>query len=163
MTIVALVVGIILGTGSLSWGFAEVGWIAAVRWTILIGLVWLVSLRAGWRWFASVGLLSFVFLSAVGLWLHLSLGWMLAGSIFALFAWDMSDFRYRLIFLTPDSNTRAMERRHLARVSLLSILGLGIASLAMVTQLQFTFEWGVFLVAVVLVAMAQLVAWFRRQ
>jgi hypothetical protein len=120
-------------------------------------------LRAHWRWFATVGLLAFVVFSAFGLWLHLTLGWMLAGSIFALFAWDMSDFRYRLIFLTPDSGTRAMERRHLARVSLLTVAGLGLASLAMVTQLQFTFEWGVFLVIVILVGMAQLIGWFRRQ
>jgi hypothetical protein len=56
-----------------------------------------------------------------------------------------------------------MERRHIARLSLLILAGMFLVTIALLLQLQFTFEWGVFMVIVILLGVAQLVAWFRRQ
>ncbi len=163
MTLYMLVSSIILSAGSLAYGFNDAGLPSLMRWAILIGVLWIISQVARWRWFSSVGLVVTVLIAAMGLWFQLDFGWMLAGAIFALFAWDMADFRYRMIAVAVDDDTRALERRHIAKVSLLCLAGLGLASLAMYTQLQFTFEWGVFLVIVVLVGLAQLIGWFRRQ
>jgi len=55
-----------------------------------------------------------------------------------------------------------IERRHLARVSLLSLVGMALASITMLLRVQFTFEWSVLLVIVALLGLGQLVGWFRR-
>ena len=87
---------------------------------------------------------------------------MFAGGIFALVAWDMTDFRQRLRGMADDDDTRGIERRHLARISLLVFIGLVLASIAMLVRVQFTFEWSALLVIVALLGLGQLVGWFRR-
>ena len=66
-------------------------------------------------------------------------------------------------FMAPDDNMRGMERRHIARVSLLCLAGLFLASITMLVRVQFTFEWGALLVIVIVLGLSQLVAWFRKQ
>jgi len=87
---------------------------------------------------------------------------MFSGGIFALFAWDMTDFRRRMSSIAADDNARGMERRHIARISLLSLAGLLLASIAMLVRVQFSFEWGALLVFVILLGLGQLVGWLRR-
>ena len=111
----------------------------------------------------AVALFVFVLFSAFGLLMRFQFSWMLAGSVFALFAWDMTDFRRRLQFSAIDDDTRSMEKRHLARLSLLVLAALLVVSFALFLQVKFTFEWGVFLVIVILLGMVQLINWFRRQ
>lgn len=53
-----------------------------------------------------------------------------------LFAWDMSDFRQRLRLMAKDDDTRGIERRHLLRISLLAMLGLFLASITMLVNVQ---------------------------
>jgi len=74
----------------------------------------------------------------------------------------MTDFRQRLLGMASDDNTHWIERRHLARVSLLSLVGMALASITMLLRVQFTFEWSVLLVIVALLGLGQLVGWFRR-
>lgn len=163
MTIIALVSSIIISFGSLAWGFAEAGFISMSRWLLLFGVVWLLAQWRGWGWFSSVGLFVAVFAASTGFWFEFNAGWMIAGAVFALFAWDMAEFRDRLRFIAVDDDLRGMERRHIARVSLITLSGLSLVTLALVLQLRFTFEWGVLLILVILLGMAQLVAWFRKQ
>ena len=75
----------------------------------------------------------------------------------------MTDFRRRLHFMSIDDDVRGMERRHIARLSLLTFAGLLLVTITTLIQLNFTFEWGVFLVVVILLGLVQLVSWFRRQ
>ena len=89
--------------------------------------------------------------------------WMIAGAAFALFAWDMTEFRRRIRHMVIDDNIRGMERRHIARVSLIVLAGLLLLTIALLVRVEFTFEWAVLLVIVILLGIAQLVAWFRRQ
>ena len=56
-----------------------------------------------------------------------------------------------------------MERRHIARVSLLALAGLILASIAMLIRAQFTVEWMALLVLMVLLGLAQLAGWFAKQ
>lgn len=163
MTIIALVLTIILGTGSLFYGFYEQGMVEAAHWVLVLGGVWLVSQWFRWNWFSSLALFASIVFAAIGLWVSAFFGWMAAGAVFALFAWDMSDFRQRMRFISQDDDARGMERRHIARLSLLTLLGLIFLSIASVLQFKFTFEWGVFLVIVILIGLAQLVGWFKKQ
>ena len=163
MTVVALVSSIVISIGSLAWGYVEMGFDNFARWILIFGLVWLFTQWQDWEWFSSLGLFFIIMASAFGLWFGFTLGWMFSGAVFALFAWDMTDFRRRIHSMAADDDTRGMERRHIARISLLSLSGLLLASIAMLLRVEFTFEWGVLLVIVILLGLSQLVGWLRKQ
>jgi hypothetical protein len=163
VTVVALFVSIILCTASLFWGYQDFGLEVVATRILILGAVWLASQWRNWHWVSSLALLLSVVMAGFGLWFGLQIGWMISGAIFALFAWDMTDFRRRLHFLVMTDELRAMERRHIARVSLLSLAGLGLVSIALSARMDFTFEWGVFLVIVILAGLVQLIGWFGRQ
>lgn len=163
MTSIALFVSMFLSVGSMYWGYFHAGFEFVSRWILLIGIFWMLSQWFHWNWVSSVVLFGFVILSAVGLMLGFEFNWMLGGSIFSLFAWDLTDFRRRLRFSAIDDDTLGMERRHLARLSLLTFTGLLLVSFALYIQVKFTFEWGVFLVIMAVFGLIQLISWFRRQ
>lgn len=162
MTAVALASSIIISIGSLAWGYADAGFDIFARWILIFGMAWLFTQWRGWGWFSAPGLFFVILASAFGLWFEFTPGWLFSGAIFALFAWDMTDFRRRMRFKAADDNTRGMERRHIARVSLLSLAGLFFASIAMLVRVQFTFEWSALLVIVILLGLGQLVGWLKR-
>jgi hypothetical protein len=149
--------------GSLYWGYVHAGFEPASHWIVIMGILWLFSEWQHWTWFSSLALLVFVFFSAFGLIFSFDFGWMLAGSVFALFAWDVVDFRRRLRFAAEDDDSRAMERRHLGRLTVLTLGALLLVTIALLIQVKFTFEWGVLLVVFVLFGLIQLISWFRRQ
>ncbi len=164
MTLFALLFSIALGVGSLAWGYDQVGLPRLAQWIILFGVLWLVAIWRGWRWFAYVGL-TFTFLAAaLGLWfLDFPPGWMFAGAMGGLLAFDLTDFRYRLRFSASDEERRVVERRHLLRVSFLAVLGTGLASWAMWLKLQFNFDWALLLAVVAAFGIMQLVIWLRKR
>lgn len=162
MTLVALLSSIVISSVSLAWGFAERGFTSFSVWILILGAGWLFAVWQGWNWYASFALFISIVLAAFGLWFGFIPGWMFAGGIFALVAWDMTDFRQRLLEMAKDDDTRGIERRHLARISLLALIGMVLASIAMLVRVQFTFEWSALLVIVALLGLGQLVAWFRR-
>lgn len=162
MTLIALLSSIMISSAALAWGYAQSGFTSFAVWAIILGLGWLLSISQRWFWVSSFALIVVTILAALGLLFGFSPGWLFAGGIFALFAWDMTDFRQRLVLMAKNDSTRGVERRHLLRVSLLSLAGLALASIAMLLRWQFTFEWGVFLVAVILLGLGQLVGWLRK-
>jgi uncharacterized membrane protein len=164
MTVFGLYLSVILCAGSLAWGFSAAGWTALAAWMIVLGVLWLTALRQNWDWSSAVGLLLAVIAAGFGLAIKLPPGWMFAGGLFALLAWDLNDFRIRLRLVVKDDHTRKMERRHILRVTLLILFGLALASLAMfIVRAKFTLEWAALLVLIVLLGLAQLVGWFKRQ
>jgi hypothetical protein len=131
---------------------------------LVFGAVWLVAVWQRWRWFAYVGLAAFFLAAALGLWfLNFPPGWMFAGAILALLAWDLTHFRYRQRFAASDAERRGVELRHLLRISLLGILGFGLASLAMMMKLQFSFAWIAFMTLAVTLGLTQIIRWFRNR
>jgi hypothetical protein len=162
MTLIALLSSIVICSASLAWGFALRGFTSVSIWILILGAGWLVAIWQEWKWYSSVALFVATVASAFGLWFNFVPGWMFAGGIFALFAWDMTDFRSRLRLMTRDNDTRGLERRHLLRISLLALLGLFLASITMLVRVQFTFEWIALLVIVILLGLGQLVGWLRR-
>lgn len=163
MIVIGLVSSIIISMGSLAWGYSEAGLDIFTRWVLIFGVVWLFTQWQGWRWFSALGLFIVILASAFGLWFGFSPGWMFSGAIFALFAWDMTEFRLRMRSMVRDAAMRGMERRHLARVSLLSLAGLFAVSIVMFVRGQFTFEWGALLVIAILLGLSQLAGWFGKQ
>jgi len=162
VTVIALASAIMISMGSMAWGYAEAGLDVFARWILIFGAVWLFTAWRNWNWFSSLGLFFAVLASAFGLWFGVTPGWIFSGSIFALFAWDMTDFRQRMNSIAADDNARGLESRHIARISLLSLAGLFLASIAMIVRVKFTFEWGALLVLVILFGLGQLAAWFRK-
>ncbi|HRQ24688.1 MAG TPA: hypothetical protein PLF42_14775 [Anaerolineales bacterium] len=129
MSVTAIIFSIFISAGSLAWGYHGAGMDGVVRGIGLLGLFWLVSLWRRWRWFSVAGLFLSVLLSAVGVWLGLAIGWMVSGALFALLAWDLTEFRLRLQQLPPREDAKGIERRHLLRVTLLAAAGISIGFL----------------------------------
>jgi hypothetical protein len=122
-------------------------------------------LFAGWRrwtWFSVIAILLTVTLAGFGLWIELSPGWMIAGALGGLLAWDLSDFMRRLRYAHMSDDKRALERRHLTRVTIVALIGMSLASVAMLVRLEFTLEWMMLLALVAVLGVTQLVAWLRR-
>lgn len=164
MTVFMLYLSVVLGAVALAWGFALVGLSAFAAWILVLGAIWLLAIQQNWDWVSSAMLPLAVIVAAFGLYLKLPTGWMFAGGLFALFAWDLSDFRARMRGVVKDDNTRKMEQRHLLRVTILILLGLGLASVAMfLVRAKFTLEWTALLALVVLLGLAQLAGWIKRQ
>ena len=163
MTSLAVVSCVVLGIGSLAWEFGRVGLEPVSIGLTVFGAVWLFSLWRKWDWFSSLSLFVAVFAASIGFWFELNRAWMIAGAVFALFAWDMTEFRRRMRHIAMDDDLRGLERRHIARISLVTLAGLFLVTLALFLQLRFTFEWGVLLVVVIALGIAQLVGWFRKQ
>ena len=163
MTLAVLISSIVISSVSLAWGFAQRGFTSFSVWILLLGAGWLLAVWQGWKWYASFALIVSTVLAALGLWFGFAPGWMFAGGIFALVAWDMTDFRQRLREMAKDDDTRGIESRHLARISLLVFISMVLASVAMLVRVQFTFEWSALLVIVALLGLGQLVGWFRNR
>ncbi len=164
MTLFALLFSIVLGIGSLAWGYVQVGLPQFARWIVVFGAVWLIAVWQRWRWFATVGLIFNFVAAAFGLWfLNFPPGWMFAGGIGGLLAWDLTYFRYRAHFVASDQERHAMEGRHLFHLTVLALLGFALASAAMFVKLQFNFQWAVLLTIVAIRGIMQLVRWFRKR
>mgnify|MGYP001613494027 FL=1 len=162
MTVAALGLSLIISIASLAWGYADAGFDAISTWIIFFGLLWLYSQWRGWSWVSSLGLFLALLAGMIGLWLNFTIGWIISGAIFALFAWGMTDFRLKLNFITPREDIKGLERRHIARLYILASAGLILASIMMSMRGQFSFEWGVLLGFVILLGLLQLLVWFRR-
>jgi hypothetical protein len=162
VTVTALVISIMFSIGSMAWGYAQAGFEPLARWLLVFGIAWLFSQWRRWWWFSSLGLIMVILIAAFGMWLGLSPGWMFAGGIFALVAWDLTDYWRRIRFAALDDDERGMERRHISRLTFLVLAGLFLSSIAMVMRLQFNLEWVILLVFVVLLGLTQVVSWLRR-
>ena len=162
MTGFVLVSSIIISAGSLALVYFESGLSDFGRWVLIVGAAWLIAQWRGWKWFSYIGLSLAFLLAAAGLWFGLTPGWMFSGAIFALVAWDLTDFRDRMHFVAADDNARGLERRHMTRISLLSLAGMTLASITMILRVEFSIEWGALLVIVILLGLSQLIAWMRK-
>ena len=164
MTLFALLFGILFGIGSLAFGYLSAGFAQFARWIIFFGALWLITVWQRWRWFAYIGIAFNMFAAALGLWLfNFPPGWMFAGAIGGLLAFDLTYFWDRMRFIASDEERRGLETRHLIRISLLAIIGMILASLAMLIKLQFTFEWTILLIVIVTLGLTQLIRWYRKR
>lgn len=147
---------------TLAWGYFEVGLEGFVRGWIGFGALWAFALIRRWKWFSALGLFVSLTAAAVGLWFGLAPGWMTAGALFALLAWDLTDFERRLRLAAEDDDVNGLVRVHLVRLSLVALIGFALASIAMLVRLQFSFEWAALMALVAALGLSQLIGWMRR-
>jgi hypothetical protein len=138
-------VALTVGIGSLARGYLAGGHAASAYWLLGLGVIWVIAEIRLWRWFASLGFLVCVAAAGYGLWIDLPSGWMLAGALSALVAWDLSDFLRRLLSAAPDDEVSGLTRRHLIRLAIVTAAGLALSLVGMFVRLRFSFEWAALL------------------
>ena len=163
MTLVAFVLSVILGTGSLAMGYYRAEFFDGARWSILLGIVWILSHWRKVHWVSSLAFLLVVIGAAYGVWNSFTAYWMLLGALGGLLGWDLSDFARRLGYAAPTDDIRGMENRHIARVAVVGALGFGLAWLSVVIRIErLPFEAAVGLVLLAALGLTRLVVRLRR-
>ncbi len=160
MTRIAFYASVLLSAASLAWGFAPLP--ALANWLLALCAVWIVSPSLYWSWFSTPALILIVIAAAFGLWLRLPPGWMFAGGIFALTAWDMNDLQRRLRVTAKTKETREAEKIHIFKTSMVAAAGLAFGSITMLLRQMFTSDWGIFLALSAAIMLTQLIGWIRK-
>ena len=176
-----------LGAAALAWGYWQNGVVAAALALLLFGALELV---AQWRWpqpvprrlvgtpsfcsgrsdrgtglrawFSALGLVVTAAAAAAGLILGAPSGWMIAGALGGLLAWDLADLDRRLGLADSIDDLSTIRRRHLTWLGLTAGTGLLLTSAAMLIPLHFSFALTVFLALAAVLGMARLVSWLHR-
>ena len=163
MTIIAMVLSVILGTGSLVYGYSQMGLANPPRWFILLGVLWLLAHWRKYYWFSSVALFAILIAAAFGVWVEFPTIWMLLGALGGLLGWDLSDFARRLNYAAGTDDIVGLERRHLARVGIVAVLGFGLALLSLYVHInRLAFEVAVGLVLLAVLGLTRLVIGLRK-
>ena len=162
MSFFVFVISVLMGVGALAFAYSGAGQERVVYGLLALGAVWLYAGWRRWAWASSGIMLLLVAAAGYGLWIALSPGWMIAGALGALLAWDLSEFMRRLDVALDVDDLRGMQRRHLARLTIVAIAGMLLASISILVRLEFTLEWMMLLAVVGGLGITQLVAWLRR-
>jgi len=162
VSVITMIVSIVVGTAALVWGYSSAGLDSPARWLAVAGAAWLLAQWRRVHWVGSIILLAFVAAAAVGLWIGLPLSLMTLGAVGGLLGWDLADFTRRLHFASATDDLRGMELRHLARVAIVSAIGLGIAGITAIVRVKIPFELAVILVLLAAIGLTRLVAWLQR-
>jgi hypothetical protein len=81
-----------------------------------LGLVWLVGQQRRLGWLNDLEFALFVVVAASGVWWGAPAGWMLAGTVAALAAWDLARFDRRLAQVEQITGEGRLRRDHLRRL-----------------------------------------------
>jgi hypothetical protein len=163
LTLVAFILSVILGTGSLAYGYSQMGLTNPARWFVVLGILWLLAQWRKYYWFSSLALLVMLIAAAFGVWVEFPAIWMLLGALGGLLGWDLSDFARRLSYASLTDDLVGMERRHLGRVGIVAALGFGLALLSLYIRInRLAFEVAVGLVLLAALGLTRLVMGLRR-
>ncbi len=136
----------------------------AVLWaSVALGGLWLIGLRQGWMWTASLELLAFVSLSALGAWLGTPAIGTLFTVIIALAAWDLQRFAERLRRTERVEAEARLIEAHLMRLSLICSLGLLLGGIALAWHVRLSFWWTLLLSFIALTGLHQELKFSRRE
>ena len=163
LTLVTFVLSVILGTGSLAYGYSQAGLTDPARWLVWLGILWLLAHWRKYYWFSSVALFITLSAAAFGVWFEFTTIWMLLGALGGLLGWDLSDFARRLSYAAPTDDAQGMERRHLERAGIVAALGLGLALLSLYIHInRLAFEVAVGLILLAALGLTRLVMGLRK-
>ena len=151
-----------MGALSLAWAYGQVDLLNYAWGALAIGALWTWGLLQYKKWMPRLGLILLTLLSVVGLFNEIPFGWSFAGALSALLSYDLSNFYQRLRFASPTVDTKLLQRVHFTRLSLITFLGLGLGTLTMLWQAEFTFEWAVFLMVAGVWGISLLIGWVRK-
>jgi hypothetical protein len=152
-----------LAAGALATAYGLQGWWLWTAGVGLLGVLWLVGYWRSWGWLASVGLVGSVAASAIGLLLDLPAGWMVAGLLAALCAWDLHRFVVSLETVDRVDDEGGLTRRHLARLGTVAGLGLVLVVVALGIEVRLTFLMASLLGLLAVWGLSQAVRFLRRE
>jgi len=153
----------ILAAAALAAGYGlDDAWIGMLL-ILAMGVLWLLGQRRRWGWAASVALIFFVGAAAIGLWIGLGAGWMLAGVVAALSAWDLDHLTQRLRSADRVEDARALERRHLRRLLIVDGLGLLLGVAALNVRVRAGFGAVLLLGLLAILGISRAVSFLRRE
>ncbi|MCF6277940.1 MAG: hypothetical protein L3J16_04225 [Anaerolineales bacterium] len=151
-----------MGTLALVWAYGSADF-SRLAWGLLgIGALWTWGLIRRKKWMPGLGLILLTLSAATGLYQELPFGWMFAGALGALISYDLSNFLLRLRYAAPNEDTRLLQRVHLTRLGLMTLLGLMLSTISIFWQAEFTFEWAIFLMVAGVWGVSLLVGWVRQ-
>jgi hypothetical protein len=162
MTRSLLFVGVALAIACLAAAFGLDGYSWPVLVLLLFGLLWVIALFLRWDWFSAIGLFTVYGFTAAGFWLHLSTPLLLAASLAGLCAWDLTALAQRLRRAAKDDDLAGLERKHLARLALVSVAGLALCLGALYLPARLSFGWALLLVLVGVWGAGRVVNWLVR-
>ena len=110
-----------------------------------LGVAWFVGEGKGWQWLPEAGLVTFIGLAALGLYLEKPAFLMLLASIATLVTWDLSLFTRRLTQAEWVENDVAVKRTHWQRLAMTVSLGLLLGGLALGVAIPMSFGMTVML------------------
>ena len=152
---------VIISTGSFAWGYRLAGFDSAVSWIIVFGVFWFAAQIWKWRWFSLMALALSFLLAVFGIWFGFVPGWMFGGAIFAVLVWDLTEFPRKLKTLPARDDLAGRTRRHIFRISFMTLAALAFTSLLMYGLGQWSMEWGYFILGVMLLMSLQFLAWIK--
>jgi len=168
---VLLPLDIVLATGALAWAYASGHQWSGALILIGLGLLWLLGyffLR--WYWAGTLAVLCFFSLVVAGSLAGLSMGWLLAGVLAALAAWDLDHFAQRVREAIEESDEvrdtgreAVVIRHHLLRLGVVIAVGGLLAILALQVRVRFGFAVAVFLTFASVLGLSQAVRMLRRE
>jgi hypothetical protein len=152
-----------LAAGAFALGCVQGGlWFVALP-VLIVGMIWLAGRGRGWSWISSLGLALSAVAAAVGLLAGLGAGWMLAGLVASLAAWDLHHFSHTLEGVPRVDGVRSLERRHLQRLLIAVGLGVLLAAVALGVDATFSFGFVLLLGLVAVLGLSQAVAYLRAE
>jgi hypothetical protein len=163
LTAKLVLVSIGLSAGAFALGSALGGlWFVALP-ILVLGAAWLAGWGRGWSWISSLGLALSTVAAAAGLLLGMGAGWMLAGLVAALAAWDLHHFSHTLEGVTRVEGEANLERRHLQRLLIAVGLGALLAIVALGIDVTLGFGLVLLLGLVAVLGLGQAVAFLRAE
>jgi hypothetical protein len=158
----AFLISLLIGLGSLAFSYDNAGQTSLALILVSFGVIWIYAVWRRWNWISVIGIFLCLSLAAYGLWVDLSTGWMIAGALGGLMAWDLAGFMRRQHNAPKTEELSGLQRRHLARLTIVAALGLFLSSISMFISLEFTFEWMVVLTLIAILGISQMIAWLRK-
>jgi hypothetical protein len=154
---------IVMSTAALALGY----WIAGLRLAavlvVAVGAAWILGLWLGHTWVSSAGLLLFSGASAAGVLFDAGIGWMLAGLALALAAWDLGSFVHRVRSADRSTGTADLERKHLTQLSVVILLGIALAILALAARVRMGFALALLLGLLAVIGLSRAFEFLRRE
>ena len=180
-----MTISTLVATAALALGYGLYGEPLGVLIFIALGLLWLVGQRYALQAFAGLGMLGFSIGALHGTLYGVQSGWMLVGITAALVAWDLQHFVQHLRINEQDetdsadaeagtedeiradakagAEARALERRHLQRLAIVSGLGLLLGALALTVRIILGFGIIFALGLVAIYGLSRLIHYLRQE
>jgi hypothetical protein len=159
--LVALCIG--LAAASLAAGYVLGGRPVEALLILLLGALWLGGEWRGWSRVDAVGLVGCTGVAAAGMWLDLAPGWMLAGVVWALSAWDLSTFTRWVASVQTAEKARVLLRQHLRRLLIVDVVGALLAGAALAIRLRLGLALMLLLGLVLFLGVSRAIRFLRRE